>query len=740
MNGQMLLGPNGLVYAIKEKDKDKREKVHIVWGGLPLYTFHCDDALEKKLGIALLANQGVLQYTICELFDITRQTVRNILAVYTELGAQGLQDYRVGREGIGKDLHEFVIARYIQLNGIRGYQNMILAEVAKKKEEGVFCSSLSRSKLQKLIRAHKEETKKKRDMDQLQAGLKDQRQEQREERRRRKEQDSGDGEDQLELEQKGEPLCVEHGGAAAIIPLLGLLGLKEALPEDSGQEKRLYSVGELAVSYAALNAAQLAEVEQDFKLVAGYQMGGIIARKRLPSLAVYRERIPRVVEQMDMQEVMLQSARSAVGVFGPTRVAYVDGHFMPYYGEAETLYGYNTQRRLAMHGREYVYIHDHAGIPIYASLSDGYRKMQYYVESLDTALRGIYGVGEKEILEVFDRGGYSKQFCVAISERILFVCWRSDAREVPDIPAGEWVDVAVENQGNTVEQIAWKQMKAWERTRTVEADGKRERFRDIWIKSGRKVSAVLSNDFERPLEELVAALVGRWGNQENMFKDLKDHGIDRIHSYRKEPYSEEYLYSRGLEDRQQGIQHEIANPNVREINKELARLRGEKKKLEQKILTAEKNKKGEEATVLRKKAAGLGRQIEKRISKRETMPKKVLMIDRIAEDEVVRLCDGKKMFFDWLKMNAIWAKKMLVEAAKPFYKDLRDVNKFVISVLQSRTYVHRSGEALEVIFPPQRSPNGKAALEALCEFLNKKEPFDLDLSFNKINFHVGEKH
>jgi hypothetical protein len=728
------------VYAIKEKDKDKRERVHIVWGGLPLYSFHCDDALEKKLGIALLANQGVLQQTICELFDITRQTVRHILAVYKELGAQGLLDYRQGPQGIQEALCEFVIARYIQLNGIRGYQNMILAEVAGKMEEGVFRSRLSRSKLQKIIRAYKDQTKKNQEADRQQAGLKDQRQEQREERRRGKEQDNGNDEGQLELKQKGEPLCVEHGGAAAIIPLLGQLGLREALPEDSGQEKRLYSVGELAVSYAVLNAAQLAEVEQDFKLVAGYQMGGIIARRRLPSLAVYRERIPQVVEQMDMQEVMLQSARSAVGVFGPTRVAYVDGHFMPYYGEAETLYGYNTQRRMAMHGREYVYIHDHAGIPIYASLSDGYRKMQHYVESLDKALRGIYGVGEKEILEVFDRGGYSKQFCVGISERILFVCWRSDAREVPDIPTGQWVDVAVENQGNRVEEAAWKQMKAWERTRTVEADGKKARFRDIWIKSGRKVSGVLSNDFQRPLGELVAALVGRWGNQENMFKDLKDHGIDRIHSYRKEPYSEEYLYSRGLEDRQQGIQHEIANPKVREINKELRGLRGEKKKLAQKILTAERYKKVDDATALKKKAAGLGRRIENRISQRETMPKKVLMIDRIEQDDVVRLCDGKKMFFDWLKMNAIWAKKMLVEAAKPFYKDLRDVNKFVISVLQSRTYVHRCGETLEIAFPPQRSPNGKAALEALCEFLNKKEPFDLDLSFNKINFHVGEKH
>jgi hypothetical protein len=437
--------------------------------------------------------------------------------------------------------------------------------------------------------------------------------------------------------------------------------------------------------------------------------------------------------------VMLESARTAVGIFGPSRVAYIDGHFMPYFGEAEILYGYNTQRRLAMHGREYVYVHDEAGVPIFASLSDGYRKMQHYVESLDSAIRDIYGVGKKEILEVFDRGGYSKEFCIGISEKILFICWRSDARVTPDIPADEWVDASVEHQGNTIDDVRWKQMEAWERTRTMEVEGQEGTFREIWIRSGQKVSPALSNDFDRPLPELVAALIGRWGNQENMFKDLKDHGIDRMHSYQTEPYSEEYLYSRGLEDREEGVRHEIGNPEIRKLNRELKRLRIERKKLERGILAAAKGKK-RDVTSLRKKLAGLVRRIDNRVKKRDELPKTVLMMDRIEENNVLRLCDGKKMFFDWLKMNAIWATKMLVEVVKPFYKDLRDVNKFVLSVLQGRTYVRRTGDSLDVAFPPQRSRNGGQALEAMCEFLNEKEPFDLGLSFRTISFRVGDKH
>ena len=106
----------------------------------------------------------------------------------------------------------------------------------------------------------------------------------------------------------------------------------------------------------------------------------------------------------------------------------------------------------------------------------------------------------------------------------------------------------------------------------------------------------------------------------------------------------------------------------------------------------------------------------------------------------VELSDEKKLFFDWLKMNAIWAKREMIELVKPVYKDLRDVNKFVRSILRSRTYVRRSGDLLYVSFPLQRSKKSAMALEQLCEALNEYDNIDLGLSFRKITFSVREKH
>ena len=86
--------------------------------------------------------------------------MRKTLAVYTKSAAPGLQDDHQGREAIEEAVRSFVITEYIRLHTQRGFQHMILDAIAKKAQEGLFRSTLSRSKLQKIIRAYKDRTKK----------------------------------------------------------------------------------------------------------------------------------------------------------------------------------------------------------------------------------------------------------------------------------------------------------------------------------------------------------------------------------------------------------------------------------------------------------------------------------------------------------------------------------------------------------------------------------------------------
>jgi len=740
---QPLLGPNGLMFSTE----DERGNVDILWGGLIYYSFNRNDLFAKKFGVTLLAGLGVAHKTICEFFKISRNTIANIQKIFTEKGAGGLKDHKPGPSSISEEVKQFVIKQYRELEGTRGYQNRILEAVQKKVEEGYFEKGISRSMMQRVLkefrdqreRNREENLEKRKKEEQEKAKANEKKLEEKVAEPANEEEDDDEKLDFAENLAEGEERCVEHGGCSLVAPLLDKYGLADQIPADENGAR--FSNTELAITYAILNAGGVVKVEQDFKLLPSYEMGGMIGRVKLPSLSLYRNRMPQVIAQMDMRDVILETSKRMHELLCFSYVVYIDGHFMVYHGGSNTLHGYNPQKRLAMHGREYFFVHDRDGLPVYATISDGYRKSKHYIEDVDEKLRYIYGVRKLELLEVFDRGGYSKEFCIQIADTIRFICWRSDARIMPKgIEEVEWTEVRIEHQGNNCGEVDEKSFFGWERRAVFEWEGKKAAFREIWIRKGRKVSPALTNDLETSLEDLVRHLTRRWGAQENMFKELKDHGIDRIHSYRKEDFTENFLYELGLEDRDEGIIREIENPDRRDLGKTISKLRTKRNKISEQILKAQKESGSRKLAGLEGKYAELERQINNQTAKRDAMPEKVNLFDRIKEKGIVRLSDEKKLFFDWLKMNAIWAKREMIEVVKPIYEDLRDVNKFVKSILTSRTYVKRDDETLYVSFPPQQSQKGARALEKLCATFNKGGNLDSGLSFRRMIFGVREKH
>lgn len=727
---QQLLGPNGMLFCTE----DDQRKVDIFWGGRLYYSFNRNDLLAKNIGISILANNGVLRKTICDFFQVNRRTITNILAIYKAKGIEGLKYYKTGPASIEYELKQFVIKKYIELEGTRGYQKNILKAVEEKAKVGDFKKGISRSMMHNILKEYKAERE-----EQKRKNLEERKACEAEEENRKKGKEDKAEDLQIELISEiaeGEEICVEHGGAAVAAIFLDDYGTAEDIPE-SDKEKNHYSNQELAVTFALLNAGEIVKVEQDFEHLSRYEMGGIIGKNKLPSLSLYRNRIPGIVEQMDMREVILESSKRMQEIIEFSPVVYIDGHFMPYYGSGKTLHGYYPQKRLAMHGREYFFVHDRNGLPVYATISDGYRKMKHYIVDVDEKLKEIYGVKDKELLEIFDRGGYSKAFCVNIADKIRFICWRSDARQTPKI--AEWSKVAIEHQANSYGQVKERTFYGWEREIEFQIEGKAAKFREVWIRKGNKVSPALTNDFQLSLGEVVRALTRRWGAQENMFKELKDHGIDKIHSYRKEEFTEEFLYKHGLEDRQKGIDREILNPDLRMINNRLRLLRAKKKKMVEKIIKLEKGGNKKDLAAVKRKCSGVERRIKNQLAKRLPLPKKVNLLDRIKEEKIVRLSDEKKLFFDWLKMNAIWVKREIIEIVKPCYRDLRDVNKFVKSILNSRTYVRRKEDTLYIKFPFQSSKKRHEALNLLCNYLNDHGEIDLGLDYNRLIFGIRGK-
>lgn len=734
---KQLFGPNGFIHY----QEDENENVTIFWAGKAYYFFNREDTFAKNVGIAIMASIGVLQKTLCEIFRVNRRTVIRIKNIYNTEGLEALKDYRKGPVGIEKDLKDFIIKKYTEIEGVRGYQNKILSLVQKKYEKGECKSTISRGRMHVLIKEYKEDRERTKRENEEEIRQREEKRKERENKQTAEELEKDNGQQELIEDLSGEKeVCVEKGGATVSAVFLSEFGIMNHVPEievEGEDSEKRFSNCELATTYVLLNAAKVVTVEQRFKHLPSYEMGGIIGRNKIPSLGTYRSRIPKIVDLMDMGDVIFETSKRMRELLSFSTTVYIDGIFLPYHGGSKTLYGYYPQKRLAMKGREYYFVHDEAGNPVYATISDGYRDMKVFIRDIDEKLRDIYGAQKKELLEIFDRGGYSKEFCVGIDKSIRFLCWRSDAKHAPKRDEGKWVKVLVSHQGNTIHKEKKPQIYyAWERIIEFEIGKKKAKFREVWIRRGKKVSPALTNDFDLSVEEVVKRLVKRWGVQENQNKKLKEHGIDKIHSYLKEDYSEEHLYERGLEHPDEGVKHVVDNPKVKQLSKKISTLLSQRRRVADRILELEKKKNKTALKEKRKELYSLNSRIKKLKEKRKLLPKKVLLLGKIQDEGIERLRDDKKLFFDWLKMAALWARYRIIEIVKPYYEDLRDVEKYVDSILNSRTYVRRKDDTLYISFPEQHSEKKEEALLKLCEELNKCKSIDLGLSYNRVIFGV----
>ncbi len=728
---QRLLGPNGFVQAVEENDGT----IVIYWAGNLFYSFHAEDAFAKNFGIYLMGAQNIAREDIQRIFKVGGSTIKRILALVRSSGTNALREYVKGAPRVEAKIKEFVCELYQKIEGTRGYQTIILGQVKGKYDKGEFSRTLSRQSLYNILNEYR------RERSQRQAENEGKEKAKAQGKQREKEQqivkESAEREEETP---KDEYSVVDCGGAVVAAVTMSEFGMMENIPEGSssleeGERGEKFSNQELAFAYVALNGAKVVQVEQDFKQLPSYQMGGIEGREKLPSLSLYRSRVPKVVQGMNMQEVIRQTAQRMRSVFSFGKVLYVDGHFLPYYGDTEVMKNYSSQRRMALPGREYFFVHEESGLPLYATMSDGYRKMRFYLEEVNRDLKWIYGAKSRELLMVFDRGGYGKEFCVGITDEVRFICWRTDAQRNPTV--SRWQNVEVERQGQEWGEKKIVKMKAWERPVIFEVEGEKRKFREIWIRQGAKMSPALTNDERMPLEEVVGKLVRRWGAQENGFKKLKEHGIDRIHSYLKEPYSEEYLFDSGLEDVREGIRREVDNPVVRGLKKKLEKVKRQINRQRDVLERAEKRGDGKTVAGVKEKLRYFSRRLKAVEGAIAKEPPKVLLYKIIQEKAIERIKPEKKLFFDWLKMGAIWTRKRIVDIVGPYYEDRRDVEKFVDSILRSRTYVRRDRHVMYVEFPNNHSKVKQEALQRLCEELNKHGSLDnIGLSFKKLVFSV----
>ena len=675
---QGLLLDKSNVLEVKVEDDYYR----VSYGFHEFASFHKDDAAARRVIVVQLMNMEVAKSQISRAFDVHRSSLYFWQETYEEGGMTALVNLQKGPETkLTEAVKDYIYALYKNLKGWRKFRSKIAEEV--KKLYGV---EVSREAIRRAVKERKES----------------------EEPRA-----VGDGAEAVygaEAERSAEePAVVKHGGALIALPLLQSYGVEEVLVDGVSSRGGRYGFKECVLSLLLLLGARLLKVEENIKHYDDEMMGGLIGRRRLPSLKTVRRVMAEAGEQIErgVEGMKRAYALKCLDVWGYEGAFYIDGHFMPYTGGESILYGYNPQRRLAERGRTAYVVNTASGRPIYEVLSDGFDDFRVNIEKIVDFL--IEEAGVERPVVIFDRGGFGWESFERIEGKADFICWYDGKVTIPQ--RGKWREVEVPHAGNMYGEPEYVRQE-WKQ-RVIEPgdeNGKGYR-RMVFVKKGRKVSPAITNMKEPSGEEVLLMLTRRWGAQENVFKELVIDGLDKIHSYGKDEYEQQYFEREGIDENRM-----MENPAYR-------KLQGEKRKLQNKRnLTlgriAQREKESGKTVKLTKQQKerldGIEKRLEEIVERLEYLPKEILRIDYIKDNGLMRLSNEKKKYFDLLNLVAYNLRQDMVEIAGPIYRNNRDVHQLVLKILRLMTTIEYGEEQTKVAFVQRLKGQEGEALREIC--------------------------
>jgi len=654
----------------------------VIYGFHTFASFHKDDAWAKRATVVQLVGMGVAKTRIARAFDVNRASIYFWEETHRSGGMRALLSLEKGpKPKLTEAMKDYIYALHKNLKGTRGMRKKIAEEV--KKLYGV---EVSRERIRRAVNERKvgEEPPAARDGEE------------------------GVGTEQ-ERESGGKPVEVKHGGALIALPLLEKYGVERTILDRVVWNRGGYGFKECVFSLLLLLGTRLLKVEENIKHYDDELMGGLIGRRRLPSLKTVRRVIGEATEQIagEVEGMKSEYALKCLEVWGYEGAFYLDGHFMPYTGTEAILYGYNPQRRMPEKGRTAYVVTTAAGRPFYEVLSDEFDDFRANIEKIAGFLTEEAGVVRPTL--VFDRGGFDWESFKRIEARADFICWYKGKPAIPT--EGEWGEVQVPRESNRYGESEYVKHEWKERVlEEGKEDGQGHR-RLIFIKKGQKISPAITNLKDASAEQVVLMLTRRWGAQENVFKELVIDGLDKIHSYGKDEYDEEYFEQEGVDGERM-----MENPEYRKLEEEKRRLQNKRDLTLGRI--AQKEKKSGKTVKPTKQQRERMAEIEQRLTeianRLEYLPERIRRIDHIEENGLVRLSNAKKKYFDLLNLVAYNVRRDMVEIAGPVYGNNRDVHQLVLKILRLTTTMECSDTHTKVVFDQPLRGKAAEALQEMC--------------------------
>jgi hypothetical protein len=132
---------------------------------------------------------------------------------------------------------------------------------------------------------------------------------------------------------------------------------------------------------------------------------------------------------------------------------------------------------------------------------------------------------------------------------------------------------------------------------------------------------------------------------------------------------------------------------------------------------------------------GMEKRVVEITNRLEYLPEKVLRIDYINENGLLRLSNEKKKYFDLLNLIAYNVRQDMVEIIGPVYRNNRDVHQLVLKILQLMTTIENNGEHTNIAFTQKLKGKERKSLEEICREATSIE-HETELFPGKLSFGV----
>jgi len=453
------------------------------------------------------------------------------------------------------------------------------------------------------------------------------------------------------------------------------------------------------------------------KLVNANEFGLCIGMPRAPEKETVRAHLARMAEDYQSFELIDRFAKVLLQRnFIDPEVFFIDGHFLPYYGLNVIAKGYYTVRRMAMRGNELYAITDLQGRPLFfitESNEIDFRPIIFRsAEKLKT-----YGIN-RPIL-VFDRGGYGIHFFKELNKIADFVTW---AKYVGDKSLAAIQESAFkvgmrfkDHRYLIAEQIRTVK----ESAQTAQKDSRSEptsmELRMVVIeniKTAKRV-AIYTNNTDKPLYDIAYYMLNRWGDSENVFKEM----MARFNLNYHPGYDIKELENQPLVD----------NPDIALIKKALRMLHKEIDALGKELLVGEAKQQQRPDKRRTPKLAKLKVAVDEKKAdiigfkdKLSQLPEKVSILDLLKGSPMSRCDLEKKKLYDVMQFMAYNSRERLVSLFRDCYDDHRDVKPVLDMITRRAGYVKLVGQSLIVVLDWIQNKKHRQAAEKLCRLLNKK--------------------